>query len=97
MEYAAAFGALLAILTIVRFLVWDRRSLKARRYAVTLKNNEGAFIGLCVKRRWDYWTFVDVKIVPTNPGAAVAQAAPGELYVPYRNMLYYQEIANVAE
>lgn len=70
---------------------------KARNYAVTLKNNEGSFVGLCVKRRWDIWTFVDVRIMPANPGAAVMQAAPGELYVPYRNMLYYQEIANVAE
>jgi hypothetical protein len=73
------------------------RRKKAVRYAVTLKNNEGAFVALCVKKRWDYWTFVDIKLLPTNPGGAVSQAAPGELHVPYRNMLYYQEIANVAE
>jgi hypothetical protein len=38
-----------------------------------------------------------VKVLPTNPGAAVVQAAPGDLHVPNRNILYYQEIANVAE
>jgi hypothetical protein len=73
---------------------------KAVRYAVTLVQNEGAFIGLCTKKRRDYWTFVDVRVQPTNPGGAVVQAAPGELHVPYRNILYYQEIqetANVAE
>lgn len=69
---------------------------KALRYAVTLKNNEGAFIALCIKRRWNTWVFVDIKIVPANPGAPVVQAAPGELYVPYRNILYYQEIQETA-
>lgn len=72
-------------------------SRKAHRYAVTLKHNEGAFIALCTRKRWNYWTFTDVKITPTNPGGAVQQAAPGDLHVPYRNILYYQEIANVAE
>jgi hypothetical protein len=73
---------------------------KAVRYAVTLVNSEGAFVALCVEKRKDRWTFEDVKIQPTNPGGPVAQAAPGRLIVPYRNILYYQEIqeiANVAE
>lgn len=79
---------------------WLTNLKKARRYAITLKRNEGAFIGLCVKRRWDHWTFEDVRVQPTNPGGAVIQAAPGSLHVPYRNILYYQEIvetANVVE
>lgn len=73
---------------------------KAVRYAVTLKNNEGSFLALCIKKRLGRWTFVDVRLTPNNPGGAVLAAAPGELYVPYRNILYYQEIqenANVAE
>jgi hypothetical protein len=68
------------------------RITKAHRYAVTLKHNEGAFIALCTRKRWDRWTFEDVRITPTNPGGAVVQAAPGSLHVPYRNILYYQEI-----
>jgi hypothetical protein len=69
---------------------------KAVRYAVTLKHNEGAFVALCTKKRWDRWTFEDVKIVPTNPGAPVVAAAPGSLHVPHRNILYYQEIQETA-
>jgi len=69
---------------------------KAVRYAVTLRNNEGAFVALCTQKRWDHWTFVDVKITPTNPGGAYAAAAPGELYVPRRNILYYQQIVETA-
>lgn len=69
---------------------------KARRYAITLKNNEGAFIALCTQKRWGRWTFEDVKITPTNPGGAYRQAAPGRLHVPTANILYYQEITEVA-
>jgi hypothetical protein len=69
---------------------------RAKRFAVTLKNNEGAFIALCTKRRWDRWTFEDIKIMPTNPGTAPVSAAPGRLHVPYRNILYYQEIQETA-
>lgn len=69
---------------------------KARRYAVTLKHNEGAFIALCVKKRWDRWTFEDVTITPKNPGGAYMAAAPGQLHIPYRNILYYQEIQETA-
>lgn len=98
MEYAATLSLSIAVVLMVCVITWIvLNGKKARRYAVTLKNNEGAFIGLCTRKRWDRWTFVDIKIVPTNPGGAVNQAAPGELYVPYRNILYYQEIANVAE
>jgi hypothetical protein len=73
-----------------------QRRIKAVRYAVTLKHNEGAFIALCTGKRWNYWTFEDVRITPTNPGAAVMAAAPGQLHVPYRNILYYQEIQEIA-
>lgn len=69
---------------------------RAHRYAITLKNNEGAFIGLCTQKRWGRWTFEDVKITPLNPGGAHRAAAPGKLYVPTANILYYQEITEVA-
>lgn len=86
----AAFAALL------RYIAYGP-SKKARYYAVTLVNNEGTFVGLCIKKRRGYWTFVDVKVQPTNPGGAVVKAADGHLYVPYPHILYYQEMANVAE
>lgn len=73
---------------------------KAQRYAITLVNNEGSFVALCTERRWDRWVFEDVRLTPSNPGGPVQHAAPGKLYVPKRNILYYQEIqeiANVAE
>lgn len=76
---------------------WLHNRKKALRYAVTLTNNEGAFVALCIQKRWGYWTFVDVRVTPTNPGGAVLMAAPGQLYVPCRNILYYQEMANAAE
>lgn len=69
---------------------------KAVRYAVTLRNNDGAFIALCVKKRCDTWTFEDVRIAPMNPGGPYVPAAPGPLHVPTRNILYYQEITEVA-
>lgn len=69
---------------------------RARRYAITLKHNEGAFIALCTQKRWGRWTFEDVKITPTNPGGEYRAAAPGKLYVPTSNILYYQEISEVA-
>ena len=98
-----ASGVTLLVFTLV--LIGDRHGWwksrkRARRYAVTLKHNEGSFVALCTRRHWDRWTFEDVRITPTNPGGPVVQAAPGQLYVPYRNILYYQEIvetANVVE
>lgn len=95
----SAFVSVCLSATLV-VLLHNKSSKKAVSYAVTLVRNEGAFIGLCTEKRRDYWTFVDVRVQPTNPGGAVVAAAPGELYVPYRNILYYQEIqetANVAE
>lgn len=70
--------------------------MKARKYAVTLRSNQGAFVGLCVKKYWGTWHFVDVRLLPDTPGGPVAQAAPGTVYVPYRNILYYQEIQETA-
>jgi hypothetical protein len=98
-------ATILAVVFILPWIIvciayWVINIKKARRYAITLKNNEGAFVALCTKKRWDRWTFVDVKLQPTNPGGVVMQAAPGQLFVPYRNILYYQEIqetANVTE
>lgn len=94
------------LLIFACIVIADRRgwfhlkgSKEAVRYAVTLKHGEGAFIGLCIGKRMDRWIFVDVQLVPSNPGGPVQQAAPGELFVPPRNILYYQEIqetANVA-
>lgn len=69
---------------------------KALRYAVTLKHNDGAFIALCTKKRYNTWTFEDVRIAPMNPGGPYVPAAPGPLHVPTRNILYYQEITEVA-
>jgi len=69
---------------------------KARRFAVTLKQNEGAFVALRTEKRWDRWVFEDVKILPNNPGGPVVAAAPGRLHVPRRNILYYQEIQETA-
>lgn len=86
---------LFVVVAVAVYAVVKNRK-KAQRYAVTLKHNEGAFIGLCVKRRSGTWTFVDVRIQPTNPGGPVVAAAPGELHVPYPNILYYQEIQETA-
>lgn len=87
----------------VVFSVWTyfalfrvRNSKKAVQYAVTLKQNQGAFIGLCIEKRRDTWTFVDVRVQPVNHGGPV-EHVEHTLHVPYRNILYYQEIANVAE
>jgi hypothetical protein len=93
--YVAACWPLLIAIVVASYEFRARK--KAVRYAVTLVRNEGAFIGLCIQKRWNTWTFVDVKIQPTNPGGAQIAAAPGELHVPSSNILYYQEITNVAE
>lgn len=87
---------LLMVLGIGTYCVIGEFVTRARRYAVTLKNNEGAFIALCTQKRWGRWTFEDVKITPTNPGGEYRAAAPGKLYVPTANILYYQEITEVA-
>jgi hypothetical protein len=98
-EYVEALAVLFSFIAVIcsaLLLYWIRGNKKVHRYAVTLKRNEGAFIALCTGKRWDYWTFEDIRITPTNPGAAVMQAAPGQLHVPYRNILYYQEIQETA-
>lgn len=84
------------VLSIGTYCVIGEFVTRAHRYAVTLKNNEGAFIALCTQKRWGRWTFEDVKITPTNPGGEYRTAAPGKLYVPTANILYYQEITEVA-
>jgi hypothetical protein len=86
----------LMVAGIVTYALGAEYVARAKRYAITLKNNEGAFIGLCTQKRWDRWTFENVKITPTNPGGEYRAAAPGKLYVPKRNILYYQEITEVA-
>lgn len=94
---AVIFGLPWVIVCVAYVLI---NAKKAKRYAVTLKNNEGAFVALCTKKRWDRWTFEDIRITPSQPGGIVMHAAPGQLHVPYRNILYYQEIqetANAAE
>jgi hypothetical protein len=70
--------------------------VKPNVIAVTLRENEGAFVGLRVEKHWKHWTFEDIKL-PQQPGAHVAEVAPGRLHVPVRNILYYQELANVVE
>lgn len=87
---------LIMVVGILTYCLVGQFVMRARRYAVTLKNNEGAFIALCTQKRWGRWTFEDVKITPTNPGGEYRAAAPGKLYVPTANILYYQEISEVA-
>lgn len=90
---AVIFGLPWIIVCVGHYAVNVKR---AHRYAVTLKHNEGAFVALCTRKRWDRWTFEDVRITPTEPSGVIIQAAPGQLYVPYRNILYYQEIQETA-
>lgn len=85
-------GVIVGIGLYVRY----RTVRKAPRYAVTLRNSEGAFIALCTKKRCNTWTFEDVRLAPMNPGGPYVPAAPGPLHVPTRNILYYQEITEVA-
>lgn len=97
----AVTGVVFLVISILMFMgalvvTLGMNPSKATRFAITLKQNEGSFIALRTERHWDRWTFEDVRITPTNPGAAVMQAAPGKLYVPYRNILYYQEIMETA-
>jgi hypothetical protein len=87
---------LVMVVSIMGYALVGQYVTRARRYAVTLKNNEGAFIALCTQKRWGRWTFEDVKITPSNPGGEYRAAAPGKLYVPTANILYYQEISEVA-
>lgn len=84
------------VFTIANVFV-PQKVTKAVRIAVTLKHNEGAFVALRVEKYWDRWVFEDVKIIPAMPNQAVAEAAPGRLHVPKRNILYYQEIENAAQ
>lgn len=87
---------LLMVFSILSYALVQQYVTKARRYAVTLRNNEGAFLALCTQKRWGRWTFEDVKITPTNPGGEYRAMAPGKLHVPTANILYYQEITEVA-
>jgi hypothetical protein len=82
--------------SIALYYVVRQRVTKAVRYAITLTNNQGSFVALCTQKRWDTWVFEDVFVTPTNPGGPVQKAADGRLHVPRRNILYYQEIVEVA-
>ncbi len=95
--WAIPVALLFIVIGVAICVVCLNKVRKAVRYAVTLKHNEGAFVALRVETHWDRWVFEDIKLVPINPGAQVAQAAPGRLHVPKRNILYYQEMANVVE
>lgn len=99
MEYVSVLAVLLSFAGVVCsgvIFYMVRGTTKAQRFAVTLKGNEGAFVGLRVEKHWDRWTFEDIKL-PQQPGAFTAEVAPGRLHVPTRNILYYQELANVVE
>lgn len=87
---------LVMVLSILTYCLVGQYVTKARRYAITLKNKEGAFVALCTQKRWGRWTFEDVRITPTNPGGEYRAAASGKLHVPTANILYYQEISEVA-
>lgn len=71
---------------------WWRNRKECKRLCITLKNNEGVFIALCVEKTSKRWTFEN--------GQTVGQKSTpilGRIHVPYRNILYYQELPNVVE
>lgn len=86
-----------AVLIAALLGIWLPMKLaKAVRLCITLKDNEGAFVGLRTETHWDRWVFEEVKLVATVPNVP-PQAVEGRVHVPRRNIAYYQELPNVVE
>lgn len=94
--YAEVIAGLvvMALLGIVYIRYGSPR--KARRFCVTLKQNEGVFIALRTEKHWDYWVFEKGQMVVKKPNE---QSEPilGRIHVPVRNIAYYQELPNAVE
>lgn len=89
---------LLAILAVTLVIAWkvlvgNRFGLARKRYAITLKNGEGEFIGTLTERRWDRLTFDAVVIPPTKASESPTEV-PGLLHIERLNIAYLQELPN---
>lgn len=72
----------------------ETKVVECQRMCITLKNNEGEFIGLCTEQTPKRWTFEDATTVPEKGGGPV-ESIDGVLRVPYENILHYQELTEV--
>lgn len=89
---------LLGILAVVLVIGWkvvcaNLFWLARKRYAITLKNGEGEFVGVLVQRRWAGMTFDDISIPPQKASEA-PELVPGRLHVERVNVAYLQELPN---
>ncbi len=72
----------------------DVNVVECQRMCITLKNNEGEFIGLCTEMSSKRWTFEQVVTVPETRGEA-GEAVEGVLHVPPENILFHQILTEV--
>jgi len=84
------------LLVILAVLVWklliaNRFGLARKRYAITLKDGEGEFVGDLVERRWARLTFDKCMVPPTKPSEAPTDV-PGRLRIERVNISYLQEL-----
>jgi hypothetical protein len=89
---------LLALLVVSLVIMWkvvvgNRFSLVKKRYAITLKDGEGEFVGLLIERRWARLTF-DECVIPPKSNSEAPQQVPGLLHVERVNIAYLQELPN---
>lgn len=68
------------------------RSKEASRLCVTLRQNEGEFIGLLVEKSRKRWTFEHCQLMPLDKTESPIPV-DGRLHVPHSNILYYQQLS----
>lgn len=96
----AIFAGVITLLEFSRRTILRLQSLsetkvvECQRMCVTLKNNEGEFIGLCVEMSSKRWTFEQAVTVPEERGRA-GDRIDGTLHVPPGNISFYQVITEV--
>lgn len=62
-----------------------------RRYAVTLKQNEGAFAGVLTDSDADMWVFEQCSTIPKQPGET-PESIPGRVFIERSGVAYLQEL-----
>jgi hypothetical protein len=72
----------------------EAKVVECQRMCVTLKNNEGEFIGLCTEMSSKRWTFEQAVTVPNTRGEQ-GEPIDGTLHVPPGNILFHQILTEV--
>lgn len=90
-EVLLALMLIVNVAILAKMLVFNRFGLVKCRYAITLKDGEGEFIGMLIERRWDRLTFTDV-VIPPKDASDHTHEVLGNLHVERANIAYLQEL-----